>query len=60
MSDTDKNNPNNDVYWQSRGYDKKPNNWRELLSEPSKRSLNREKHIPDDGGYTEPFCKDDY
>ena len=22
-------NPNNDVYWQSRGYDERPEDWRE-------------------------------
>lgn len=26
-------NPNNDAYWQSRGYDKRPDNWRELLGD---------------------------
>ena len=26
-------NPNNDAYWQSRGYDARPENWKELLAE---------------------------
>lgn len=25
-------NPNNDAYWQSRGYDERPDNWDDLIS----------------------------
>ena len=25
-------NPNNDVYWQTRGYDERPDNWEDLLA----------------------------
>lgn len=26
-------NPNNDAYWQSRGYDERPDDWDDLISE---------------------------
>lgn len=26
-------NPNNDSYWQSRGYDERPENWNEIIKE---------------------------
>lgn len=26
-------NPNNNAYWQSRGYDERPDNWDDLISE---------------------------
>lgn len=26
-------NPNHDAFWQSRGYDKRPDNWQDLLKE---------------------------
>lgn len=26
-------NPNNDAYWQSRGYDERPDNWDDLIPE---------------------------
>ena len=26
-------NPNNDAYWQSRGYDERPDDWEDLISE---------------------------
>jgi len=26
-------NPNNDAFWQSRGYDERPENWQDLLNE---------------------------
>lgn len=33
MSDNRANqlNPNNDLYWQARGYEKRPNNWKQLV-----------------------------
>ena len=27
-------NPNNDAYWESRGYDERPDDWEEETSEP--------------------------
>lgn len=29
----DQLNPNNDAYWQSRGYDERPDDWEDLISE---------------------------
>jgi len=26
-------NPNNDAYWQSRDYDERPDNWKELIED---------------------------
>ena len=57
------NNPNNDAYWISMGYSKRPKNWKQLASclKDSTSSKNRTwKHIPADGGYDFPLCKDDY
>jgi len=70
MNSTNLNNPNNDAYWQVKGYKKRPNNWRHLLPKNSKRQLNREKYDPYHGcgpdgrgcidAMFDPLCKDDY
>lgn len=70
MNNANSNNPNNDAYWQARGYKKRPKNWKELISKPSKRQINREKYDPFYGCGTDgrgvfdsmfdPLCKDDY
>lgn len=65
MNNTDKNNANNDTYWQARGYKKRPDNWKQLLPKESKRQKNREKYMLDDGRSTidsmfDPLCKNDY
>ena len=60
-------NPNNDAYWQSRGYDKRPDNWRELLGDSPQEtsSINRQKrrdwaeHMSNGDGFG-PLSKDDY
>ena len=60
-------NPNNDAYWQSRGYDKRPDNWCELLDDSPKEisSRNRQQrrdwaeHMSD-GASLGPLSKDDY
>ena len=65
MNNTDKNNPNNDIYWQNKGYKNRPDNWKQLLAKESKRQKNREKYILNDGrgcidSMFDPLCKDDY
>ncbi len=65
MNNTDKNNSNNDAYWQEKGYKKRPNNCKELLPKESKRQKNKEKFMLNDGRGTidsmfDPLCKDDY
>ncbi len=71
MNNTDIKNPNNDAYWQAKGYEKRPKNWKELIPKVSKRMINREKHDPyfgcgpDGRGESldamfDPLCKDDY
>jgi len=68
MNNTDMKNPNNDAYWEAKGYKKRPNNWKELLPKYSKRELNREKYHPScepDGrggidAMFDPLCSDDY
>jgi len=29
-------NPNGDLYWQNRGLEERPENWKELIAEPKK------------------------
>ncbi len=54
-------NPNNDVFWQSRGYGKRPDNWEQLLGKEEECGIERPHSRYDiDGGYSWPFCKDDY
>lgn len=68
MDNTNIKNPNNDAYWQVKGYEKRPDNWKYLLPKPSKRKLNREKYHPSwspDGrgcfdSMFDPLCADDY
>ena len=65
MKNQNAKNPNNDAYWQARGYTKRPKDWQGLLRKPSKRQLNQQKHWPDDGldgwdAMFNPLCKDDY
>lgn len=59
------NNPNNDAYWEARGYKKRPKNWKELITRPSKRSINRARYMMDDGrccvdSMFDPLCAEDY
>lgn len=59
------NNPNNDAFWISRGYTKRPENWKQLAStlkdKESTSSKNRAmRRDPSDGGYDYPIWKDDY
>ncbi|GJM05322.1 MAG: hypothetical protein DHS20C09_13130 [marine bacterium B5-7] len=65
MKNTDIKNPNNDAYWQERGYKKKPENWKKLLPELSKRKQNKEIYHQCDGrggidAMFDPLCVDDY
>ena len=57
-------NPNNDAFWQSRGYESRPINWQKKIendqSEPSRKC-----HFPYDGrdaidSMFDPLCKEDY
>lgn len=59
MNNINLKNPNNDAYWQAKGYKKRPKNWKELIPKQSKRQLNREKYDMT-GGILEPFWKEDY
>ena len=38
-------NPNNDAYWASRGYDERPDDWKERLTDESERQ-DRSKNTP--------------
>ena len=60
-------NPNNDAYWQSRGYDKRPDNWRELYADMRKRTSSKNRQDKRDwaeymaaGAALGPLSKDDY
>ena len=56
-------NPNNDAYWQARGFDARPDDWEEQVKDfkPVKESRrSKYKHVEWDGGITWPLCKDDY
>jgi len=56
-------NPNNDAFWQSRGYEERPDNWEQLLNEGEEyeTKIHHSRHkFPSDGGYSWPLCKDDY
>jgi hypothetical protein len=33
---SDQLNPNNDAYWESRGYDDRPENWEDLINSQEK------------------------
>ncbi len=65
---TNQKNPNNDEFWQLKGYPKRPNDYKELHKEPSKRQKNKKKHgrLLDDGrgdgidSMFDPLSKDDY
>lgn len=65
------NNPTNDLYWQARGYEKRPDNWQDLLkadqsySEFSTSSKSRiRKRVEDmchiDSEMDMPIWKEDY
>ena len=68
MQNSDIKNPNNDAYWQAKGYAKRPKNWKDLLPKISKRRANREKFYPSWGpdgrgcvdAMFDPLCKEDY
>lgn len=47
-------NPNNDAYWQSRGYDERPEDWDEDNS-----NFIEDLNDPDNWDY-EPWCSDDF
>ena len=32
-------NPNNDAYWQARGYNGRPNNWKKLVNKEERRRV---------------------
>ena len=38
-------NPNNDSFWESRGYDERPDDWEERANE-EKTTEKKEQHIP--------------
>ena len=60
-------NPNYDAYWQDRGYEKRPVNWRELLGDEPKETSSRNRQHKRDwaehmaaGAALGPLSKDDY
>ena len=64
-SKADTNNPNNDAYWQSKGHEKRPSNWRRLLAGGGGSMPPTRRHLPDDGrggidSMFDPLCKEDY
>nr|BDD46567.1 hypothetical protein 2 [bacterium] len=63
----DSGNPNNDAFWQSRGYDKRPDNWRELLGNSPRETSSKNRQRRRDwaehmaaGAALGPLSKDDY
>ncbi len=54
------NNPNNHAFWQEKGYEKRPKNWKILFKKMNSQSNRQKNYIEADGGYTDPFWKDDY
>ena len=43
----DQLNPNNDTYWQSRGFDERPAGWEESLQEQEQDKIRPPEHKPE-------------
>lgn len=41
---SDSMNPNNDAYWESRGYDEQPDNWEDLVANGEVESQHDDNH----------------
>ena len=42
-------NPNNDAYWESRGWDERPDDWEEMAEEEEDRRDDKDQN-PEEGG----------
>lgn len=59
------NNPNNEAFWISRGYSKRPKDWKQLAqlykdSESTSSIIRANERFDPSGGYDYPIWKDDY